>query len=225
MGPEMFLADMAGQWQNRQMIPLIDWKGTLNKTEKNVWARFDPGQRTTSGVCSWIGPLSKKPDEMSANWPKGAISGENNGMTILLDAESYDYVENDKPGIGFRIAITHPLDMPIIEQSAVSVKPGTATELAVSATLTTTSEDAIQRFNPYERKCWKESEISFQFVPYDEQYHYSMSNCLFESVMQEANRTCKCIPGYIRLTNQQCFGKSLKCFNDIVSNLGNNIRP
>ena len=35
-GPELFFVEMAGQWQNWQMIPHIDWKGTLNKTEKGV---------------------------------------------------------------------------------------------------------------------------------------------------------------------------------------------
>ena len=122
-------------------------------------------------MCSWKAPFSKKTNNESVNWPKGAISGENNGLTILLDSESYDYVENENAGVGFRIAITHPLAMPIIEQSAVNIKPGTATKLAVSATLTTTSASAIKRFNPYERKCWEESEINFQFIPYNETYH------------------------------------------------------
>ena len=110
--------------------------------------------------------------------------------------------------------------MPIMEQSGISVQPGTATKLGVSTTLMTTSEDAIQRFGPYERKCWVSSEIGFSFIPYDNWYQYSMTNCLFEAAMQEANRTCDCIPSFIKPSEKQCFGKKLKCYFNIVDSLG-----
>ena len=219
-GPGMFFVSMAGQWKRTQMIPHIDWKGTLIKAQKNNQIFVDPEQPTLGGICTWIAPLSKYVDNKTVKWPKGAISGENNGLKMLLDTESYDYVENDRGGVGFKISVVHPLEMPIIEQSGISVQPGTSTQLAVSATLITTSESAITRFSPYERKCWTNSEIDFGFIPYEDYYHYSMSNCLFEAAMQEANRTCHCIPGYIKPSDRQCFGKKLKCFKGKIENLG-----
>jgi hypothetical protein len=219
-GPEMFVAAMAGQWKREQMIPYIQWKGTLNKTEKNLFAILGPSQPTTSGVCSWIAPYARKFEKNNAKWPVGALSGKNNGLTLYLDTESYDYVENDKGGLGFEIAISHPMDMAIMEQNTVSVKPGTANQLAVSVALTTTTTATIQRFSPIERNCWKESEINFRFIPYVDFYRYSMTNCLYEAAMQEANKTCGCVPGHIRLSKTPCFDKSLKCFNDIIENLG-----
>ena len=62
--------------------------------------------------------------------------------------------------------------MPIIEQSGISVQPGTATQLAVSAILITTSESAITSFSPYERKFWTNSEIDFGFIPYEDYYYW-----------------------------------------------------
>jgi hypothetical protein len=202
------------------MIPHIGWKGNLNKSEKNNKIYVDHLQATTSGVCTWIAPLTNPNEEIAEKWPKGAISGENNGLIMLLDTESYDYVEKDRGGLGFKISVTHPLEMPIIEQSAIKVQPGTSTQLAVSATLIITSANAITPFTPNDQKCWTNSEIDFKFISYEELYHYSMTNCLFEAAMQEANMTCQCIPGYIQPSFNQCFGKGLKCFNRIIANLG-----
>ena len=138
----------------------------------------------------------------------------------MLDVESYDYVENDRGGLGFKLSVAHPLDLPIIEQSAVMIQPGLQTQLGVSVTLTNTSRTAIERFSPDERKCWTQPEIALQYLSYDELYHYSMSNCLFNAAIQEAKRKCGCTPGYIWISDKQCFGSSLKCFNNIVKNIG-----
>ena len=153
-------------------------------------------------------------------WPQGAIAGENNGLVIALDTESYDYVENAKGGVGFSLAVVHPLAMPIMEQSGINIQPGTATKLGVSSTLIRTTEDAVKRFKPHERKCWVESEIGFHYIPYDMWYQYSMTNCLFEAAMQEANRTCDCIPSFIKESAKPCFGKKLKCYYDIIEKIG-----
>jgi hypothetical protein len=112
----------------------------LNKNEKNNQIDVDYLLATTFVVCSWIAPRSKTNYENNKK-----KSGENNRLMMLLDTESYDYVENDQRGLGFKISMTHPLEMPIIEQSAIKVQLGTAIQLPVSATLITTSA--------YGRKC------------------------------------------------------------------------
>ena len=43
--------------------------------------------------------------------------GENNGLELLLDTESYDYVLNEMGSVGFKISVDHPLDMPVIQES------------------------------------------------------------------------------------------------------------
>ena len=151
----------------------------------------------------------------------GAIAGENNGLQITLDTESYDYVEYTRGGVGFSLSVVHPLDEPIMEQSGINIQPGTATKLGVSSTLIRTTEEAIKRFKPYERNCWVESEIGFHYIPYDMFFQYSMSNCLFEAAMQEAHKTCDCIPSFIKESTNPCFGKELKCYYNIIKKLGN----
>ena len=43
--------------------------------------------------------------------------GDNNGLELILDTESYDYSVLGEDEVGFKLAITHPLDMPVIQQS------------------------------------------------------------------------------------------------------------
>ena len=216
---KLFVA-LAGQWKRKQMIPYIEWKGALDKSDKTDEIGLDMMQSTSSRICTWIGPLAHKISNTNLTWPTGVKPGENNGLSVFLDTESYDYVEKEKGGLGFTLSVVHPLAMPIMEQSGIKIQTGAAIKLGVSSTLTRTSEDAVRRFSPYERKCWVESEIRFYFIPYEQLYHYSMPNCLFEAAMQEAYQTCDCIPSFIYQTQNQCFGKKLRCYFDIIEKLG-----
>ena len=52
-------------------------------------------------------------------FPLNPCTGENNGLELLLDTESYDYVLNlnEMGSVGFKISVDHPLDMPVIQES------------------------------------------------------------------------------------------------------------
>jgi hypothetical protein len=95
----------------------------------------------------------------------GALNGENNGLSILLDAETFDYGNGfyslgERAGEGFKVAVSHPLDMPIIQQTAVNIRPGSLVQLATSTTLTNITPSALSTFAASDRKCWAEEEIS-----------------------------------------------------------------
>ena len=125
---------MAGQWRVGQMIPYLMWNGMdPNDPANKTGVYFQTGFGTNYGVCSWVTPFYQMPAEGHETdlsyLPKGALNGENNGLSLLLDAETYDYGNGfyglgERAGEGFKIAITHHLDMPIIEQTAVNVNPG-----------------------------------------------------------------------------------------------------
>ena len=51
---------MAGQWKIQQMIPYVEWKGRLNKSDKNDEIHLGLQQPTSSGICAWIAPLAHK---------------------------------------------------------------------------------------------------------------------------------------------------------------------
>ena len=217
---------MAGPWKYKQMIPNIEWKGALDRSKKVDEIIMDLQMPTATRICAWIAPLAytQSEDMFPNHWPHGVISGENNGLLLSLDTEAYDYVENAKGGLGFSLSVGHPFDMPIMEQSGINIQPGAVTKLGVSSTLLRTTDDAVKRFKPYERKCWVESEIRLKFVPYEYWYQYSMSNCLLQAALQEAHRTCDCIPSYILDSGKPCYGKKLRCYFNIIERIGNNQR-
>ena len=82
---------------------------------------------TDYGICSIIKPqtvFDPKLEDMhfkqktfgfhKRNIRKGAEVGRKNGLTILLDTETFDYSFHLKASEGFKIAIHHHLDQPIM---------------------------------------------------------------------------------------------------------------
>ena len=50
-------------------------------------------------------------------------------ISLLEDAESFDYGNGfyglgERAGVGFKVAILHPLDIPIIESTAMNIDVG-----------------------------------------------------------------------------------------------------
>merc|ERR1711946_89219 len=93
------------------------------------------------------------------NLQKGALNGINNGLSFLLDAETFDYGDGSSTGVGFKIAVVHPMDIGVMESMAINVDIGMVTNIGVSTTLTEITGEAVTSFNPYKRKCWMQSEI------------------------------------------------------------------
>ena len=83
------------------------------------------------------------------------------------------------------------------------------------------NEEVISRYPyPEDRKCYKNSDISFKFLSYENDYQYSMSNCLVEASLQSAETQCGCVPGGLKASDNQCQGPKLKCFTDIMNMIG-----
>ena len=54
---------------------------------------------------------------------------------------------------------------------------------------------ALERFTPQERDCYKEEEIDLKYLPKSHGYRYEMSNCLFEAAYEKILEVCQCAPG------------------------------
>ncbi len=91
--------------------------------------------------------------------------GKANGLSMVLDAETFDYTFHLKAGEGFKIAVHHHLDQPIMSIKEVDVSVGTESQVAVTTTLTTTTAEARRRFLPKERGCYFEGEITLKYLP------------------------------------------------------------
>ena len=150
-----YLQAMASQWTIGQMIILMRWKG-----KGGIF--YQPDYATDYGVCNWVSPSyqpSNGSDGFFNNLQRGALNGKNNGLSFLLDAETYDYGDGSSTGEGFKIAVVHPMDIGIMESMALNVDIGMVTHIGVSTILTNITRDAVNSFNPYERKCWMQNEI------------------------------------------------------------------
>lgn len=188
-------------FQVGQMIPYIEWDGAEKNSKPGLF--LEPAFGTNYGICSWVSPFFKMPEEGKErdllSLVPGALNGENNGLSILLDAETFDYGNGFydlgvRAGEGFKVAVVHPLDMPIIQQTAVNVMPGSLVQIATSINLIDITSDAMA-FAPKDRKCWVDSEIVLKELNYSDGYRYTMTNCLYEATMQVAYNNCSCYPG------------------------------
>lgn len=115
---------------------------------------------------------------------QGAKTGKDNGYTILLDVESFDYNFFKESSEGLKVALVHHLDMPIMSQRGFHISPGTENQIAITPTLLATTENAMNRFSPEQRDCYSESEIELKYLPGAHGYRYEMTNCLFEATFE-----------------------------------------
>ena len=76
-------------------------------------------------------------------FPKGARNGEKNGLSILLDAEKFNYAYFQAGGAGFKISIQDHRDKPIIEHMGLFIHSGQETQIAIYPQVTYTTNDAI----------------------------------------------------------------------------------
>ena len=111
-------------------------------------------------------------------------------MAILLNAENFNYAYHRASGSGFKIAIQDHRDKPIMGNSAIFVRAGTETLIAVAPTITYTTKNAIEAMTPVERKCYTDSEANLTYFPYTSGYGYSMSNCLFNEAITKIAWDC-----------------------------------
>ena len=157
------------------MIPYISWDGAKGDDKSGVFLKV--GKGLSYGLCSWIFPFFEMPEpgkELDPlAWKKGALNGEHNGLSLMLDAETYDYGSryysvSQRAGEGFLVGLYHPHDMPIVAQTGVNIMPGARVLLSLSTTITNITEDAVDRFKPADRKCWEQSEIRLESLPYHE---------------------------------------------------------
>ena len=97
----------------------------LNSSRTDVLPFFG----TDIGFCSMVKPQlsfnhelddlpysTKMFGKYSHNWKikKGAKVGKTNGLSIWLDAETFDYNHHINAGEGFKLAVMHHLDQPIM---------------------------------------------------------------------------------------------------------------
>ncbi len=169
-----------------------------------------------------FGP-KRQPISYSRMIKPGAKVGKANGLSMLLDAETFDYTFHKSASEGFKLAVQHHQDQPLMSVKELDVAPGFETQIAVTPVLYETTEEAKQRFKPSERGCYFEGELTFKYLP-QALYRYDISNCLFEATYEKVLDVCHCTPYFhwagVKRYRNFCRGPSLRCMNEIFSRLG-----
>ena len=125
-----------------------------------------------------------------------AKHGEENGVKILFDIEQWNYHYINGHASGLMVSLSDPRSKPMMEFSSQSLKSGTDVKITIKPTITYTTEDAISKFDPIDRKCYVEGENTLDRVPYDEGFTYDMTNCLIDQGIMNIYWTCRCRPSF-----------------------------
>ena len=106
-----------------QMMILTTWK---KKTYKFVNVKYMTGS-TDFGICCWLFPQidfddlekeSKTDEEIYVNKKPGVKNGLIHGLSVLLDAETFEY-SSIKSSTGFFVAISNAAGRAMISQQGV----------------------------------------------------------------------------------------------------------
>ena len=130
-----FINELASQWKLGQMVRFLEWKGMdLNDQDGKGDIFLEIGYPISFGYSNFIVPHYRKmsPDVSDidlSNLKKGALNGINNGLSVLLDAESFDYglgfVDvSARYGVGFKVGVVHHLDSPSLESIGTKIDVG-----------------------------------------------------------------------------------------------------
>ena len=87
---------------------------------------------------------------------------------------------------GFKIAVDHHLDQPLMSMTEMDIAPGFETQVAITPVLYTTTNAARNRFTPEERGCYFDHELPLTYLP-REWYRYDINNCLFEAAYEKGS--------------------------------------
>jgi len=231
--------------------PFVDLNGTVQNCEDMIveteWnKKFHYNYRsdktfTDFGVCCRIYPeldFAKTNSSSETQGPpytneeflnidKGAFSGIHNGLSIVLDVESFDTAFYPRKSEGFVVAVSGNLERPLISQSGTYINPGSETLMAVKVIETVTTDRVVTKFKTDTRKCYMADEFDTRHFTKDSAFNYSMSNCLYSSMVDVIQTHCNCSPIFeqtlaegLRTDMKVCSGRDLMCMQDYSSSWG-----
>ena len=201
----------------------LSWKElSPNKTDEEEFNNIGPSYYPTDfGACCLFVPhldfQSAKENVSYQDRYHGltadAQSGRINGLQLLLDAEQFNY--GDIPisdGVGFKVALNHHLDKPMMQYSSQLISVGTETQINLAPTISYTTSDAISTLKPEERDCYANGEVNLTYLPYSSGFHYSMNNCIIDELLTFILWECRCIPPFA----SSWIAKKYESHHDIV---------
>ena len=214
-----------------EMLMKVKWS---KKPEKYFFQAYIDS--TEYGICCFLTPYldfgsdDVNPEEYQGkdwnNIPRGyAKNGLQNGLMVTVDLESFDHAII-WDSMGFKVGLVDPQDKILLRNDGFNIRPGVLTEVAIMPTITNTSLDAIEKFDPLERDCYTEDEYKLKYFTLEHGFRYSMRNCLYNVLLQKIVDECQCLT-YLDFDKVKKFNPTLSlcqgshqvpCANSILLN-------
>ena len=67
----------------------------------------------------------------------------------------------------------------------------------MTAKIMRATPDALSRFLPEQRTCYKDGEFDFKYLQHEDGYRYSIDNCFYEAVLGKVIDHCECVPFFV----------------------------
>ena len=215
---------------------------TWNDLPQNWKAEWDIGPAlyaTDFGACCFLAPhLNLEPNNWNLTYEEiyhgliaDSLTGETNGLDLVLDAEQFNYAYYQANAAGFKISLHHHSDKPMIQFSSQLINSGTETQINLNPTISYTSDNAVFAFYPEDRNCYADGEANLTYLNYADGYRYEMNNCLIDEGMRDIIWNCRCTPrfwfecfncdiDYYSEFIPHCTGEGLYCANTRMKSIG-----
>merc|ERR1719220_1718260 len=205
----------------------------------------EPSMLTPANDTDWVLPQYKDWREF---WPeyekrRGSKNGIENGLMLLMDVETFENAHYLRKADGLIVALSGNLERPLVGQSGVFVEPGSANLISVSVFGINTTDKALEKYLPDvegdsnggTRTCYADNNDKLEFDPkyYDRErfFKYSMSNCLYSTMVGAIERECGCTPIFKRRENQgfrmesefqkpYCMEDQFRCMENLTRSWG-----
>ena len=147
----------------------------------------------------------------------GTKNGEKNGLHLLLDLESYEYSYFPRAGVGFTVSFTDLGEVNILRQDGFYVRPGTESLIAFDINGFEATSTALGFFTGSKKFCYTEADFQPRHYNLKTGFVYSMSNCLYSSIIDKIESYCGCTPVFATLPTNQCCSNVTWCFGEKVN--------
>merc|ERR550532_3211670 len=193
----------------------------------------------------WVLPKYKEWREF---WPeyearRGSKNGIGNGVLLMMDVETFEDAHYPRKADGLIVALSGNLERPLVGQSGTFLEPGSANLITFEVVGTNTTDEALIKYRPDingnseggSRTCYVDNNDRLEFDPkyFDNAnyFKFSMSNCLYSSMVTAIESRCNCTPTYSRREVKHtwsgpppvsCVGDKMKCMENLTRAWGSN---
>jgi len=214
----------------------------------------EPIMLSPSDSEDWVLPeyRDKKKFRAAYESKRGSKNGIGNGLLLMMDVETFEDAHYPRKADGLIVALSGNLERPLVGQSGTFLEPGSANLITFEVVGTNTTDEALIKYRPDikgnseggSRTCYVDNNDRLEFDPkyFDNAnyFKFSMSNCLYSSMVTAIESSCNCTPTYNRRDVEHtwisswtrgligheepdsCVGDRLKCMEKLTRAWGSN---